>query len=73
MFEAKALQTSLTYTFKLFAINDIFSSPASAALVIKVGVVPTKPGLPTYLAQEYAPESITISWAAPTTTGGWPI
>lgn len=73
MFEAKTLQTSLTMTFKLFAMNDIFSSPASAALVIKVGVVPTKPGLPIYLAQDYAPGSTTISWAAPTNTGGWPI
>jgi len=73
VFEAKELQTSLTYTFNLYAMNEIFLSPASDSLVIKIGVVPSKPGLPQYIVQEYESGSITITWAAPTSTGGWPI
>jgi hypothetical protein len=43
-FTVEELTTSLEYTFKLFALNKIFTSTQSANLSIKIGLAPSKPG-----------------------------
>lgn len=67
------LQESYTYTFDLYSMNEIFTSSVSAQLVIKIGVVPSKPAQPTHLFEEYDGGEITIAWGVPELDGGWPI
>lgn len=73
IYSVGGLITSLTYTFKLYSMNKIFTSEAYASLVIQIGVVPSKPGQPDYLYDEFVSGSITIGWLPPSEEGGWPI
>jgi hypothetical protein len=59
------LQTSLTYTYRLFALNPIFSSTAYAELTLKIGLPPSKPGKPALVSSSLGSTSITIAFSAP--------
>ena len=63
----------MTYTFSLYSMNRIFVSETSADISVKIGVVPSKPGQPEYLYQEFTGGSITIGWKRPESEGGWPL
>lgn len=54
-------------------MNKIFLSGNYASLVLQIGVVPSQPGQPEYMYEEHSTGSITISWLAPDSDGGWPI
>lgn len=78
VFSANSLITSLTYTFKLYSLNKIFRSETSYDLVLKIGMVPSKPGAPTYEHDLFSPVSATEAqaaniWLKPSADNGWPI
>jgi hypothetical protein len=74
-----AIVTGLTngtgYTFTVVAINDIGQSPTSAASASVTPVAPlTVPGAPTGVVGVVTGSgTVTITWVAPTSTGGTPI
>ena len=67
------LHSSLTYTFRLYAMNRIHKSDTYASLVVEIGVVPSKPGQPEYLNELYSSGSMTLQWTAPESEGAWPV
>ena len=73
LYTARDLITSLTYTFRLYSHNKIYTSDDYAQAVVKIGVVPSKPGQPENLFSLYESGKITIGWKAPANNGGWSI
>jgi hypothetical protein len=69
----KGLQTSLTYTYRLYSMNAIFKSATYDELTLKIGLPPSAPGKPTFQASSLADGTITIAFTAPISIGGWPV
>jgi len=67
------LQTSLTYTYRLYSMNPIFKSAGYGELSLKVGLPPSAPGLPIFQSSSYDDGTITISFTQPENIGGWPV
>ena len=66
------LTNGIGYTFTVVAINDIGQSPASVASASVTPVAPlTVPGAPTgVVGVVIGSGSVTVTWVAPTSTGG---
>lgn len=72
-YTAEKLQTTLTYSFRLYSQNVIFESEAYASLILKIGTVPSEPGKPIDVATDNDAGTIDIVWQKPEVDGGWPV
>jgi len=67
------LQTSLTYTYRLYSMNPIFKSSDYSQLTLKIGLPPSQPGKPVFTASSFASGTITFNFSIPANIGGWPV
>jgi hypothetical protein len=64
------LQTALTYSFQLYAVNKIFRSTTPATKAILIGTLPDRPLNVTRDDVAYVNGEIKIKWLPPSHTGG---
>lgn len=70
-YQALNLITSVTYSFSVIAVNDVGQSLASVPTPLVSATTPGAPSAPQKVSSTTS--TITISWNAPSSTGGSPI
>lgn len=69
-YTAENLTTGYSYTFKLYAMNEIWTSATAGSVTGYVGTVPSQPGKPQMMTADFALGTLTFNWTAPATDGG---
>jgi len=70
-YQALSLVTSVTYSFSVIAVNDVGPGLASVPTPLVAATTPGAPSAPQKVTSTTT--TITISWNAPSSTGGSPI
>jgi hypothetical protein len=69
-FNVSGLQTALTYSFRLYAQNQIFASNLPATLQVLIGTLPDRPRRIRRVDAPFADGKMTVEWDRPDDTGG---
>jgi fibronectin type 3 domain-containing protein len=78
-YTATGLANGTKYYFRVIAVNALGEGPASAQVAVSPGVVAppppavSPPGAPTALMAGAASAQVSLSWSAPSVTGGSPV